>query len=637
MCKDVEHKKKSIYKEFVDNINKSNKLPYEFQNIYVDGKKDVLFELWGEETMYEERAVYSKALIILIQDIIDEKQSYNEISYFLEECAIYFYYDIFLKKLKVYYLEEILDKERLYSLAIYLTTESKNINEVKLGIIILGLYENDITRQIIKTLGFHSEFTLYAIEATKEFRCCNSIILEFFRGTEGYGKLIAMQRLIPLSKDIEKDIIEIGYKNKAIPHISAIFSLEKGNLYKYIASQMTEKKFVVVSNIIAYAFDDVDFKDFKKSAKIVEKYIEYAKSYNKDFLDLIALINIHRGVNSKFKNDKESDNGWSKEFKEKLCNECNKILLSEKWKHIVLNELDKLRYSSSMIVKALQTLKMKPVFEEFYYILSLDNFDLDLFEYMLFECGDYYIVDMMNYIRYVAPWEKILSYMLSEDKADIDKKYKPDIILEFLLSRMRECNINNEEFFVKCLRARLPKCRCEAVKCLGKFKSSWSEEVSIKLEKLYDDEISGDVKKILARILNKDRNLDYKKERIINGKYNKIIHNDGDIKLAECSVAGAYYNNLEYSDELKINNILYLKIENENIYDKKTVLITDFNGYVLGYVPKKFNEIIFNMLQAQETIYALIKDINLEKSNILIDLCYSKKRNISNKPNLIKL
>lgn len=627
MSENKECEKKSIYKMFVENISKDNKLPYEFQNVYKDGKKDVLFELWGENPMYEERIVYSKALLVLIEEILEGNEKLKEVDYFLEQCPIYYYYDFFLKKLKIKFLEGVINKERLYTLGIHLATESSEINKVKLGILILSLYENDITRQIIKTLGYHSEFTLYALEASKDFVKCNTLVYEFFKGTDGYGKLIAMQRLNILNKDIEKDIIEIGYKNTAIPHIESIFVLEKGNLNKYIGEDFNEKRFGIVSSVLAYGLDDVEVQKFTKLSKAIEQYIDYSKIYSKTFLDLIAVLNIHKSMIPTWKNysnDNNYKNGWSKELESNIKLKCNNIIANEKWKHIILSELSKMRYSSKMLVMALQAKGLRPAFEEFYYILSMDNFDFDLFEYMLFECGSYYIEELVNYIKYVAPWEEILLTSLSEDVKTIDKKYTPDVIIEFLLVRMRECNITDMDFFIKCLKARLPKCRYEAVKCLDKNKENIDEDIRKILEEMYLNEESKNVKKALGRLLNKNSYSDFRKERYVKINDINILPTAKDLKIVQCNVAGAYYNNLDRTDMLRENGMLYLKMEPENIYDVNAILVTDRDGYVIGYIPRKFTLIICNLIKGGERIYAIIESLNLEESKIEISVMLSK-------------
>lgn len=79
-----------------------------------------------------------------------------------------------------------------------LTSQSIH-EEVKLGMIILVFFENNIARQILKTLGLHSTFTIYALEATKNFICYNQFVHELAPNTCSYGKIAALHRLEPIS------------------------------------------------------------------------------------------------------------------------------------------------------------------------------------------------------------------------------------------------------------------------------------------------------------------------------------------------------------------------------------------------------------------------------------------------------
>ena len=88
-----------------------------------------------------------------------------------------------IKKLLI--SEKLLDKDRLYSFAIRLATESEFEDEVKLGMLVLGFFENDLVRKIIKTLGYHSELTIYAVEASQNFHDYNEFLYNLAQNTCG--------------------------------------------------------------------------------------------------------------------------------------------------------------------------------------------------------------------------------------------------------------------------------------------------------------------------------------------------------------------------------------------------------------------------------------------------------------------
>ena len=77
-----------------------------------------------------------------------------------------------------------------------------------------------------------------------------------------------------------------------------------------------------------------------------------------------------------------------------------------------------------------------------------------------------------------------------------------------------------------------------------------------------------------------------------------------EVELLNCNIAGTTFLDLdEIEPELRKHQLLMLKREPRNKDDDKAILILTEDGQKLGYVPKKKNEVLSNMMDAGKLIF----------------------------------
>jgi len=81
----------------------------------------------------------------------------------------------------------------------------------------------------------------------------------------------------------------------------------------------------------------------------------------------------------------------------------------------------------------------------------------------------------------------------------------------------------------------------------------------------------------------------------------------------------------EVHNKLLEDNMLYLKRENNNVYDSDAIIIITPEGYVIGYVPKENNFILKNLIDKGKYLYGKIKKISDDYSKINIEIYLSYK------------
>ena len=77
-----------------------------------------------------------------------------------------------------------------------------------------------------------------------------------------------------------------------------------------------------------------------------------------------------------------------------------------------------------------------------------------------------------------------------------------------------------------------------------------------------------------------------------------------EVGLLNCNIAGTTFLDLdEVEPELEKNQLLVLKREPKNKNDDKAILILTEDGQKLGYVPKKNNEVLSNLMDAGKLLF----------------------------------
>ena len=82
-----------------------------------------------------------------------------------------------------------------------------------------------------------------------------------------------------------------------------------------------------------------------------------------------------------------------------------------------------------------------------------------------------------------------------------------------------------------------------------------------------------------------------------------------EVELLDCNIAGTTFLDLdEIEPELKKHQLLMLIREPKNENDDKAILILTEDGQKLGYVPKKKNEVLSNLMDAGKLLFGRLNE-----------------------------
>ena len=96
-----------------------------------------------------------------------------------------------------------------------------------------------------------------------------------------------------------------------------------------------------------------------------------------------------------------------------------------------------------------------------------------------------------------------------------------------------------------------------------------------------------------------------------------------DAFLSRTHVVGEEFNRRKLQSVLKENTVVYIM---KNPYDgRHSTVVCTSNGYIIGYVEKTLDDILYNLICADRYVYGIIKRITDDLSDITMSVYLSYK------------
>lgn len=89
--------------------------------------------------------------------------------------------------------------------------------------------------------------------------------------------------------------------------------------------------------------------------------------------------------------------------------------------------------------------------------------------------------------------------------------------------------------------------------------------------------------------------------------------------------------------EIKLSKMFNLVLEADNTFDKNSIKIAGESGFVIGYIPRKDNFILSNLLRGGRYLYCVVKEYNLDENYIIINIYLSYKNIVKEAETLIQM
>ena len=139
----------------------------------------------------------------------------------------------FLDEMQRYIINntEDLDANNIYGYAAHLMMESSVVECVKVGMMLMELFEqNDAVKKVMRTLGLSDEFTLYTVFNMRRWEDCNTEIMNLAKSVNGWGRIHAVHYIEPETDEIKKWLLKDGVSNYVVPSYSGLECYRKAEV-----------------------------------------------------------------------------------------------------------------------------------------------------------------------------------------------------------------------------------------------------------------------------------------------------------------------------------------------------------------------------------------------------------------------
>lgn len=207
------------------------------------------------------------------------------------------------------------------------------------------------------------------------------------------------------------------------------------------------------------------------------------------------------------------------------------------------------------------------------------------------------------------------------DERELNEKEE---IFNTIISELNTVYPIGIDLLKKGMDANSTKIRKNTAKVLLKLKKQLSRDFVKYIEMRFPMEIIPEVKTAYEKIINLKEN--HKKIEKISVEDIKVETNVKDIYVMDTYIAGlAYKDKNMLEKELKEDARFYMKRDISNLHDIKAIKIVSKTGNVVGFIPKKDNEVISRLMDSGKYFYCVITEVDTERLHANIEVYMSYK------------
>uniref|UniRef100_UPI00058BC4EC HIRAN domain-containing protein n=1 Tax=Clostridium polynesiense TaxID=1325933 RepID=UPI00058BC4EC len=413
--------------------------------------------------------------------------------------------------------------------------------------------------------------------------------------------------------------VEKGWQTGKYEEIAVRFLLDNVDIGWYIDNVNIDKdKIRNLSMLLSRFLNLYSPSEYEYFHNIFEKYLPALDYFGSSFEDLKTMVQLNEHLN---KEEKISNKILSKHLQA-----FSDILFSKRWLTILKDSVARSYGDSEYIIKAASLFDIDFTFDDLSGYLENNKASVEIYLYLMSGKDK---ESKKKLIEFALKNLKEENLFLLEDKSlSLIEKTKDDLIensdsedfnleaycFEVIIEELGELSYEMMALNLKALRAKLPTTRKLAIKNIRSHKDSLSSEEKQIIKSAWTQERDFIIKSSIKSLLE-DSNV--KKREFIDIKDSIVSPYVKDIYISSIDAAGVAYRDTTVIEEtLKAGDIVFLKREKDNPYDKNAILIACSDGYVIGYVPKKSNFILKNLLDGGKYLYGIIKEVNLDTDYI---------------------
>lgn len=226
-----------------------------------------------------------------------------------------------------------IDPNKVFSLSFQLIQTSKNVEIVKIGLGLLGLFDlgnSDEVADVVTTLATYDDFTLYAVVAATNWTKGNEIVFRIAKSVVGWGKIHAVYRLEPETDEIRDWILREGCANGVKDAYLGLDCAVKGDLISVLRQDRLEKDmFDSIAVIIDALLDEgpvEGISEYEHAEEALLWYLHHAKVHANSAEHLWRILNLLSWAEN-------AEVNYSKE----VLTQCAEIVNRPEWSTILID------------------------------------------------------------------------------------------------------------------------------------------------------------------------------------------------------------------------------------------------------------------------------------------------------------
>lgn len=229
------------------------------------------------------------------------------------------------------------DREKLHGLGRWLATTASDRGAVKIGMAILGVTGLDADLDVIRALGAHEEFTLFAAVAmVNGLVQPESELWTLAKAVDGWGRIQCVERLRDTEdRSIRSWILREGFRNSVMDEYLAYIAATTGGLLDALEAEDVDRELLTAAGQILTALmqggpaEDIDAYEF--GADAVGAFLTHMTTSAETLHDLRAVSAIRSFLSEPDGWDARTFRGWTADRREAFEARCDEIVHREAW------------------------------------------------------------------------------------------------------------------------------------------------------------------------------------------------------------------------------------------------------------------------------------------------------------------
>lgn len=395
----------------------------------------------------------------------------------------------------------------LRQFAKWLVLKSPDRGPLKFGIVLLGLIGDTRDLPIVKAIGKHEEFTLYATVAIENTMDNPTLALwELAKCVKGWGKIDIVERIAKTANpDIKEWLLLDGYKNNVMYEYLAYTCAVNGDLKSALSQNKIDDRLLQSAGEIIEALlnggpaENID--DYTEAAPVLSLYLDHLLK-NTNAIDQFVLVHrIKAYLAEPEEKWKGKENlGWSKENRSNLISKADLILSDSKWKDLVISKLSTESDFEFHYVNRAAGILGIDIWETHWKRLQASPFDTGNWFGIMQKANIFNIRQITDFAIQTLPLSEIATG--PSDEMGFGKEYKYHNCLDFILQGLGKFPSFGFPLIEASLKSPVIRNRNMAIRALSEWgKVNWPPNTEDLLKAAISDEPEQSVKERLEKLM----------------------------------------------------------------------------------------------------------------------------------------